>query len=452
MPATAEIAIGAGAGFSGDRVDAPAPVVKTLVDRGGPAAVIFEMLAERTLAFAQLEKQRDPAKGYEPLLDMELRPILADCVNHGIPIVGNFGAANPRGAAAHIERMARELGLKPLRIGVVEGDDLSGAAGEAIVRKYLEKEFAARPFASANVYQGAMEIAQALREGAQVVVTGRVADPSLVVGPAVAHYGWSPTDWDALAGATMAGHLLECGAQVTGGYFADPGMKDVPDIANVGYPIAEIAGDGSCVVTKAANTGGLVDTRTVKEQILYEVHDPAAYLTPDVVADITEAEIVQVGQDRVRLSGVRGHPRPATLKANVFFEGGWLGDGEISYAGPNAEARARLGGAIIRERMGHLLALRIDLIGVTSILADDSGRMLEATPPGAATDVRLRVAGAHDDEAVLDRLMREVTALWTAGPAGGGGARVTKRKRLSTKSCYIPRELVPARLSWVEGP
>lgn len=446
-----DLAVGAGAGFSGDRVDAPAPVVRTLAERGGPAAIIFEMLAERTLAFAQLEKQRDPAKGYEPLLDLEIRPILADCVNHGIPIVGNFGAANPRGAAAHIQRIARELGLEPLRIGVVEGDDLSGPEGEAIVRRHIAREYAGKPFASANAYQGAFEIARALSEGAQVVVTGRVADPSLTVGPAIAHYKWSATDWNELAGATFAGHLLECGAQVTGGYFADPGMKDVPDLANVGYPITEIAPDGSCIVTKAARTGGLVDTRTVKEQILYEVHDPAAYLTPDVVADITQAEVVQVGKDRVRLSGVRGHPRPATLKANVFFEGGWLGDGEISYAGPNAEARARLGAQIIRERMGHLLKLRFDLIGVTSILADDSGRMLAQAPAGNATDVRLRVAGASADEALIDRLMREVTALWTAGPAGGGGARVNKRKRLSTTSCFIPRELLPARLSFVEG-
>jgi hypothetical protein len=445
-----ELAVGAGAGFSGDRVDAPGPVVRTLVDRGGPSAIIFEMLAERTLAFAQLEKQRDPAKGYEPLLELELRPILADCLNHGIPIIGNFGAANPRGAAAHIQRLARELGLKPPKIGIVEGDDLSGTKGEAIVRKYIDKQYAQRPFASANVYQGAAEIAEALRKGAQVVVTGRVADPSLTVGPAMAHYEWSGTDWNRLAGATMAGHLLECGAQVTGGYFADPGMKDVPDLANVGYPITEIASDGSCVVTKAANTGGLVDTRTVKEQLLYELHDPAAYLTPDVVADISEAEVTQVGKDRVRLSGVRGHPRPATLKSNVFFEGGWLGDGEISYAGPNAEARARLAGRIIEERMGHLLKLRIDFIGVVSILADDSGRMRGQTPQGAATDVRLRVAAAHADEALIDRLMREVTALWTAGPAGGGGARVSKRKRLSTTSCYIPRDLVPARLTFVQ--
>jgi len=445
-----DLAVGAGAGFSGDRVDAPAPVVKTLIAYGGPAAIIFEMLAERTLAYAQLDKLRDPAKGYEPLLELELRPILRDCVTHKIPIIGNFGAANPKGAAAHIERLAKDLGLPRLRIGVVEGDDLSGSEGEAIVRKYIAKEYAGRPFASANVYQGATEIAQALREGAQVVVTGRVADPSLTVGPCLAHYGWSGTDWDKLGGATMAGHLLECGAQVTGGYFADPGMKDVPDLANVGYPITEIAADGSCICTKAANTGGLVDTRTVKEQILYEVHDPAAYLTPDVIADVSEAEVTQVGKDRVRLSGVRGHPRPATLKANVFFDGGWFGEGEISYAGPNAEARARLAADVMRTRMGPLVKMRFDLIGIVSILGDDSGRMLGAAPVGSATDVRLRVAGAHHDEAIVDRLMREVTALWTAGPAGGGGVRVAKRKRLSTTSCFIPRELVPARLSYVE--
>jgi Acyclic terpene utilisation family protein AtuA len=444
------LAIGGAAGFSGDRVDAPASVVKTLIARGGPAVVMFEMLAERTLAFAHLEKRRDPSKGYEPLLELALRPILADCVTHRIPIVGNFGAANPRGAAAHIQRLATELGLGKLRIAVVEGDDLSSAEGEAIVREYLAQEHAARTIQSATVYLGAVQIAQALLQGAQVVVTGRVADPSLALGPAMAHFGWSDTDWDPLAGATMAGHLLECGAQVTGGYFADPGMKDVPDLANVGYPIAEIAPDGSCIVTKADHTGGLVDTRTVAEQLLYEIHDPAAYLTPDVVADITDAQVTQLGPDRVRLSGVRGHPRPATLKALVAFDGGWLGEGEISYAGPNAEARARLAMDVMQVRMGKLLAMRFDLIGVVSVLGDDSGLALRAAPVGDASDVRLRVAGKHEDVAVIDRLLREVTALWTAGPAGGGGVRVNKRQRLSTAACYVPRERVPARLSFPE--
>ena len=439
------IAIGCGAGFSGDRTDAAAPVVRTLVERGGPAALIFENLAERTLALQQLARRRDPAIGYEPLLVEELGPVLADCLRHGITIVGNFGAANPLGAAAVVRQLAAELGLPAPRVAVVTGDDLSDERGRAIVRERLDGGFDAQRFVCANAYQGAMEIAAAIRAGAQVVVTGRVADPSLVLGPAVAHYGWGSQEWDKLAGGTMAGHLLECGAQVTGGYFADPGRKDVPDLANVGFPIAEIFADGSCIVGKATGTGGVVDLRTVKEQLLYEVHDPAAYLTPDVVADITQAVVEQVGPDRVRLSGVRGHPRTPTLKALAYFDGGWLGEAEISYAGRNAEGRARLAMEVMRQRMGAALALRFDLIGVTSVFGDDGGTMLGAMAAGDATDVRLRVAGRHEQVEVIDRLLREVTALWTCGPAGGGGVRTAKRQRLSSRACLVPRELVPAR-------
>ncbi|HZY18756.1 MAG TPA: acyclic terpene utilization AtuA family protein [Ramlibacter sp.] len=439
------LAVGCGAGFSGDRTDAAAPVVRTLIERGGPAALIFENLAERTLAHQQLVRRAQPDLGYEPLLLHYLRPVLAECLRHGIPIVGNFGAAHPMAAAAVIHGLAAELGLSRPRVAVVQGDDLSDEAGRALVRRHLDDGFDAQRFVCANAYQGAFEIAAALREGAQVVVTGRVADPSLVLGPAIAHFGWSRDDWDALAGGTMAGHLLECGAQVSGGYFADPGRKDVPDLAGVGFPIAEIAADGSCTIGKAARTGGLVDCRTVKEQLLYELHDPAAYLTPDVVADITDATVEQVGPDRVRLSGVKGHPRPATLKVLAYFDGGWLGEGEISYAGPNAEARARLAMEVLERRMGRELALRFDLIGVLSILGDDGGRLLRASVAGGATDVRLRVAGRHERVEVVDRLLREVTALWTCGPAGGGGARVARRQRLSNRACYIPRELLPAR-------
>ena len=438
------LAVGCGAGFSGDRVDAGAPVVRTLIERGGPAALIFENLAERTLATQQLAKRANPALGYEPLLELELRPVLADCLAHGITIVGNFGAANPDGAARLIRRLAAELGLTAPRIAIVRGDDLSGTQGRAIVRDHLGASFDEPSFVCANVYQGAFEIAQAIRDGAQIVVTGRVADPSLTLGPAIAHFGWQRDQWDALAGATMAGHLLECGAQVSGGYFADPGKKDVPGLEDVGFPIAEIAADGSCIVSKATRTGGLVDERTVKEQLLYELHDPGAYITPDVVADITDATVTQVGPDRVRLSGVRGHPRTATLKANVFFDGGWFGEGEISYAGPNAEARARLAWQVMQKRMGALMHLRFDLIGVSSILGDDGNRMLQSQPLGHCADIRLRVAGQHTDLAVVDRLLRELTALWTGGPAGGGGVRVAKRQRLSTQSCLIARERVPA--------
>ena len=318
------LAVGCGAGFSGDRVDAGLPVVRTLIARGGPAAMIYENLAERTLANQHLSKRSNPQLGYEPLLELQLRPVLADCLAHGITIVGNFGAANPEGAARLIQRLAQELGLPAPRIAVVRGDDLSDDAGRAIVQAHLGKSFDAARFVCANVYQGAFEIADAIRAGAQIVVTGRVADPSLTLGPAIAHFGWGREQWDALAGGTMAGHLLECGAQVSGGYFADPGMKDVPGLDNVGFPIAEIEADGSCVISKADGTGGLVDERTVKEQLLYEVHDPAAYITPDVVADISAASVTAVGPDRVRLSGVRGHPaQPRSRPMYFLMAAGW---------------------------------------------------------------------------------------------------------------------------------
>ena len=312
------LAIGCAAGFGGDRSDAAGPVVDTLIARGGPAVLIFEMLAERTLALAQLARRQNPAGGYAPLMEPAVRPILARCVEHGIPIVSNFGAANPRAAARRIREIAAELGLPKIRIAVVEGDDLSDDRGRELLAAHLDPAFAARELVSANVYLGAAPITAALAAGAQVVVTGRVADPSLAVGPAMAHFGWSESEWDTLGRATMAGHLLECGAQVSGGYFADPGFKDVPDLHAVGFPIAEIAADGSFVITKAERTGGVVDSRTVKEQLLYEVHDPAAYLTPDAVADISAAEVDEIGADRVAVSGVGGAGPPPTPQKTVW--------------------------------------------------------------------------------------------------------------------------------------
>ncbi|MCB0187308.1 MAG: DUF1446 domain-containing protein [Caldilineaceae bacterium] len=444
------LAIGCAAGFGGDRVDVAAPVVETMIASGHPAVLIFEMLAERTLAQAQLARRSNPQMGYAPRLEAAVTPILARCVQHDIPIVSNFGAANPRAAATKIREIARSQGIDPLRVAVVEGDDLSDEAGLALVRPYLDPAFAHRQAVSANVHLGGAAIAAALHGGAQVVVTGRVADPALAVGPALAHFGWAGDDWDRLARATMAGHLLECGAQVTGGYFADPGFKDVPDVHNPGFPIVELDADGEFVVTKAANTGGVVDCRTVKEQLLYEIHDPAAYLTPDVIADIGEAEVMAIAPDQVRVTGVRGHPRPATLKAMLCFSGGWLGEGEISYAGPNAAARARLAGEIIRRRMGDPLKVRIDLIGVLSVFGADSETEWAESAPGTARDVRLRVAAVHEDRQLIEALLHEVTALYTCGPAGGGGIRTTVTPRLHSTTCYLPRDLIRPTWTMIE--
>jgi len=442
--------IGSAAGFSGDRPDAAGPVVDALIRAGGPAYLIFETLAERTLALAQLARRDDPSRGYEPLLEDMLRPVLARCLAHGIRIVGNFGAANPRGAAQCIHRLCRELGLRAPRVAVVEGDDVSGEAHRAVLEAALGDGLRGLRVVSANAYIGAESIADALRAGAQIVVAGRVADPALALGPALHHFHWRLDDWDRLAGATMAGHLLECGAQVTGGYYADPGLKDVPGLARVGYPIAELHADGSCVITKPECTGGVVDRHTVTEQLLYELHDPEAYLTPDVVADIGAAEIDEVGPDRVRLRGVRGHPRPERLKVNVCHESGWLAEGEVSYAGARAEARARLAAEIVRERLGGA-ALRADLIGVASVWADDHGRWLADHQGRAAEDVRLRLAMRHTDQARAAQLLREVTALYTCGPAGGGGIRTALRPTLGTVSCLVPRGSVPTRFEMVEG-
>jgi hypothetical protein len=444
------LAIGCAAGFGGDRTDAAAPIVETLIASGGAGVLIFEMLAERTLALAQLERRKSPELGYAPLLEPMVRPVLGRCIQHNIPIVSNFGATNPQAAARLIQRIAAEQGIHNARIAVVEGDDLSDERGRKLLRAYLKPADAEREIVSANVYLGAEAIADALRSGAQVVVTGRVADPSLAVGPAMAHFNWRADEWDKLGRATMAGHLLECGAQITGGYFADPGFKDVPDLHNVGFPIAEIEADGSFVITKADATGGVVNARTVKEQLLYELHDPAAYLTPDVVADISDAEVEVVGENRVAVANVRGHRRPDTLKATVCFAGGWLGEAEISYAGPNAEQRARLAAEIIRRRIGDELKLRFDLIGSLSVFADDGGNAMADFLPTDARDVRLRVAGVHDDRSAVEQLTREVTALYTCGPAGGGGIRTTITQRLNSVSCFIPRELISATVAFLD--
>ncbi len=424
------LAIGCAAGFGGDRAGVAVPVVETLIRRGGPSVLIFEVLAERTLALAQLDKRRDPQRGYAPMMEAMLAPVLERCVQHGIPIVSNFGAANPRAAALRVREM-----LPGCRVAIVEGDDLSGT------RDVIARHMPVEDLVSANVYLGGSAIADALRAGAQVVITGRVADPALVVGPAMAHFGFAEDDWDSLARATIAGHLLECGAQVTGGYFADPGYKDVPKLHDVGFPIAELPERGGFVIGKAENTGGCVNARTVKEQLLYEVHDPAAYLTPDVTADISEAEVIEVGPDRVEVRGVRGHARPETLKMLAWFPGGWLGEGEISYAGPNAAARARLAAEIVQRRLGDSLRMRFDLIGVRSVFGDDGANLALADHD----DVRLRVAASHEDRAAIERLTQEVLALYTCGPAGGGGIRTNVTQRLRSVACLIPRELAPAR-------
>ncbi len=436
--------VGNCAGFSGDRVDAPGPVVDTLIELGGPSAVFFEVLGERTVALAQLEKRRDPERGYEPMLERLLEPILAKCAKHGIPIIGNFGAANPPGAAKVIARLACKLGLPDLKIGVVQGDDVRGIdlAKLEVYEADAMLETGGEVVA-ANAYLSAKPIVAALRAGAQVVVTGRTGDPSLALAPLIHHFGWADDDWARLAIGSTAGHLLECGSQVTGGYYYDPGFKDIPDPANIGFPIAEVSRDGRLVITKAARTGGLVNEQVVKEQLLYEIHDPSAYITPDVTLDLSQVTVKQVGPDRVEILGVRGKPAPQKIKATVCFEGGWLGEGEISYAGPNCLARARAAADVLLQRL-KIRKLdvhpRIDLIGVMSVHGGDSGAGWRAFDGAEPDDIRVRLAVSSRSQDDADQASREVLALYCCGPAGGGGVRWRTTPRIRTQSYLLPPE------------
>ena len=326
----ATVFIGAAAGFAGDRTDAAGPVAEALAACPGPRFLMFETLAERTLALSQLDRQRDPDRGFNPALDRFVGPVLARCLREKIRIVGNFGAANPAAAAARIRGMAREQGLPEPRIAIVEGDDLTGLlSADELARRETGGSIlrGATKIIAANLYLGAEPIARALDQGADIVVTGRVADSALALGPLIHAFGWKYDDWDRLAAGTLAGHLLECGSQITGGYFADPPFKDVPGMADLGYPIAEIDADGGMVITKPAGTGGRVDRFTVIEQLLYEIHDPSAYLAPDVVLDVTDVMVEELAPDRVRVTGARGKPAPETLKATVCVDGGVLGRG-----------------------------------------------------------------------------------------------------------------------------
>jgi hypothetical protein len=448
----AAVFIGAGAGFAGDRTDAAGPVAEALAACPGPRFLMFETLAERTLALSQLERHRDPHRGFNPALDRFVGPVLARCLREKIRIIGNFGAANPAAAAARILAMARDQRLPEPRIAIVEGDDLTGLlspaelapreTGGSILR-------GATKIVAANLYLGAEPIARALDQGADIVVTGRVADSALALGPLIHAFGWKYDDWDRLAAGTLAGHLLECGCQITGGYFADPSFKDVPGMAELGYPIAEIDADGGMVITKPARTGGRVDRLTVIEQLLYEIHDPSAYLAPDVVLDVTDVMVEELAIDRVRVTGARGKPAPGTLKATVCIDGGVMGEAEISYAGPNAAARARLAAEIIGARMRKLapaLVFRIDAIGVVSVLGENGGTL--SRPWAADTpDVRLRFAAQSAIIADVELLLDEVEALYCAGPAGGSGVRRRLTPRLASASCLIERQFASPRVT-----
>jgi hypothetical protein len=443
------IRIGSGAGFSGDRIE---PAVE-LAEKGDLRYLIFECLAERTIAIAQQAKMRDPAQGYDPLLAERMQAVLSLCRSKGIRIITNMGAANPHAAAERVREVAQSLGLQGMRIAAVSGDDVLEAVrcGDYPLEETGEPVGAlGNQLVSANAYTGAQPIVAALAGGADVVITGRAADPAMFLAPLIHEFGWSMEDWTRLGRGTVVGHLLECAGQITGGYFADPGCKDVPDLARLGFPIAEVAEDGTAVITKVPGSGGKVTTATCKEQLLYEVHDPARYYQPDVVADFSGVTVTEIGPDQVQIRGGDGQPRTGSLKVSVGYVDSYVGEGQISYAGPGAVARARLALEIVAERLRltgvPCREVRYDLIGVDSIL----GPKLSAAGH-EPSEVRVRIIGRTDNLKDAVRIGNEVEALYLNGPAGGGGATKSAREVVGIRSILLPEGLIEPAVSYVES-
>ncbi|WP_190820623.1 acyclic terpene utilization AtuA family protein [Saccharopolyspora pogona] len=427
--------IGSGAGFAGDRIE---PAVD-LAARAELDDLVLECLAERTIALGQQRKLRDSALGYDPRLRARFERLLPAAREHGVRIVTNMGAANPLAAGILTRDLLAELGLRG-KIAVVTGDDVLDRLDPRIPA--LEDGI---PLAdhgavvSANAYLGAEALLPALDTGADVVLTGRVADPSLFVAPLAHRLGWELDDLSRIAAGTLVGHLLECAGQVTGGYFADPGVKDVPGLAELGFPFAEVAADGTATIGKLADTGGVVSTATVREQLLYEVTDPTGYRTPDVVLDFRGVRAEQAGADRVRISGAAGRARPEELKASVGYRAGYRAECGISYAGPNAARRAQLAADVVTTRLrGTGLRIRADVLGAFG----DSGE--------PADECRLRVAAMAPDPEAADVVCHEVEALYTNGPAGGGGVRADVREVIGIVSALIPRSDVETRVTVLE--
>ncbi|MEY4749655.1 MAG: hypothetical protein RIQ60_1869 [Pseudomonadota bacterium] len=454
--------IGAGAGYSGDRID---PAV-ALAEHGRLDVLVFECLAERTIALAQLRRQREPGHGYDPLLEARLRAVLPACARNGVRVITNMGAAHPAAAGAAAMAVARELGLAA-RVAVLSGDDVLPwvQANDPALMDAPGRVSGLGELVSANAYLGADALLPALAmldaahsagasgPCAELLVTGRVADPALFLAPLISRFGWRADDWPLLGRGILVGHLLECAAQVSGGYIASPGRFDVPDLHDVGFPLAEVDAGGAAVFTKLAGTGGRLDRITCTAQLLYEVGDPSRYLQPDVTADFSQVRFTELapgadGAPRVQAQGASGNARPGQLKATVGYRDGWIGEGQISYAGSGAVARGELALQVLARRLEHLgLAdheRRAEMIGVNAMHGPQRGNDREPY------EVRLRLALRCRSQAEAQRVGQEVEALYLNGPAAGGGVTTSVREVIAAASVLVPREAVQTHVELLE--
>jgi len=449
------VRIANGQGFWGDNVDAPVELL-----RGGPIDYIgMDYLAEVTLSIMMRQKLKDPKLGYATDFIGFVRRVLPELKERNVRVLANAGGLNPRACREKIFEVARQLGVTGLRVGVVEGDDIHGRLPELIAAGHpLANMDTREPLAphveqvmSANAYLGARPVVEALAQGALIVLCGRITDTALALAPMIHEFGWGAEDWDRLAAGTIAGHILECGAQCTGGNFSR--WWEVPDLWNVGYPIVEAAPDGTFTVTKHPGTGGMVTVETVSEQLLYEMSDPTAYLTPDCTADFTSIRLRQDGPDRVEVSGIKGGPRTPFLKISGSYLAGYKAAGQITVSGPRAAEKARLAADIVWKRLERAGVAfppenrSTELLGTGACLPGVFGAQVDDAPE--LPEVVLRLGVRDSDPKKVERFGQEIAPLITAGPpgvTGFAGGRPKAQEIVAYWPALLAREEVESRV------
>ena len=449
------IRIANGQGFWGDSVDAPVEQVR----RGPIDYLTLDYLAEVTMSILEKQKSRDPATGYARDFVEMIARILPDLSAKGIRVVANAGGLNPLACRQAVLDVAGKQGV-PLRVAAITGDDISSRLDDMMARglEFRNMDTGA-PLStvrdrvrSANAYIGAFPIARALGDGAQIVITGRCADAALALGPMIHEFGWRPSDWDLLAAGVVGGHAIECGAQGSGGN-CQVEWETIPDLANCGYPILEVEAGGSFVVTKHAGTGGRVTVASVKEQLLYEIGDPRAYITPDCVADFTTIRLEQAGDARVRFTGIRGRPATDSYKVSVSYSAGFKATGSVAYAWPQAYRKARAGDLILRERLERL-GLRFDAVRSEYLGASACHGIPSAEPSpelaGQLPEVVLRFGVRSEDRRAVERFTKEIAPLVLSGPpsvTGLGAGRPKVEEVVAYWPTLIPRSEVEAQVT-----
>jgi hypothetical protein len=452
-----QVRLGCGLAFWGDNIQ-PAT---DMAERGDIDYLCCDHLAELTMSILNKQKARDPSLGYTgDVLDL-LRSALPICREKGIRVITNAGGANPRSCAEKIAELCGELGLHGIKIALVTGDDILDRIDELMA---LGVEFASidtgEPLSTvrdrlthANVYIGCEGIVEALERGADIVVCGRVTDMALYLGPMRHELGWAADDWQLLGAGTAIAHAVECGGQATGGLYSG-GWPDVPNLERIGYPIVDVLESGDAVITKTPGSGGEVSIGTLSEQLVYEVLDPGSYLTADATADITDVRLEQVGADQVRMTGVRGLPRPATLKVNMGYRAGFVGEAQFTYTWPHAYAKAQGGIALLEKRLEmagfEADAVRVEYLGWNSMWTE----VLPPPETDELNEIVVRYAARCASPAEARKVYHESVPLYNNGPAGVGGigTRPPVKELFGLWPCLIPRELVPVSVDMVESP